>query len=234
MGCASTPLASAAPARLRSPPTLRTPFFTPSLNVLPRFSARAVAHRSQGVASSTCSGHGTHCASTAAGATYGVAKSATIVTVQVLSCSGTGSGAGVIAGIDWAVDDAGKRSQKAVISMSLGGGFSASENQAIATAVAQDVVVVAAAGNDDSDACSYSPASAPEALTVGSTTQNDVKSSFSNHGSCVDIHAPGSSITAAWSSSDSSIATISGTSMACPHVAGAALPCLETDDGPGP
>jgi subtilisin family serine protease len=173
-----------------------------------------------GIASSTCSGHGTHCASTAAGTTYGVAKQATIVSVQVLSCQGTGSGAGVLAGIDWALDDAGKRTQKAIISMSLGGGFSSSENAAIATAVQQGVVVVAAAGNDNADACSYSPASAPEAVTVGSTTTQDAKSSFSNHGSCVDIHAPGSGITAAWSTSDSAITTISGTSMACPHVAG--------------
>jgi len=182
-----------------------------------------------------CSGHGTHCASSAAGEKYGVAKKATIVSVQVLSCAGSGSGAGVIAGIEWAVADAAKHSEPAIISMSLGGGRSTYENRAVAAAHAAGVLVVAAAGNDDSNACNYSPASAPEAVTVGSTTSSDGKSSFSNHGRCVDIHAPGSRITAAWSGSDTQTRTISGTSMATPHVAGAAAalrglhPQLTTD-----
>ena len=166
------------------------------------------------VLGSSCHGHGTHCASTAAGTTYGVAKSALIVTVQVLSCQGSGSLAGILAGIDWAVTDALQRRQKAVISMSLGGGFSQTENDAIARAVERGIVVVAAAGNSAADACMYSPASAPEAVTVGSTTSSDALSSFSNVGGCVDIFAPGSSITAAWTTSDSATSTISGNTRA--------------------
>jgi len=173
--------------------------------------------------SSSCNGHGTHCASTAAGYQYGVAKAATIVSVQVLSCSGSGSGAGVIRGIEWAVDDWRDNHQdtRCVLSMSLGGGRSAAENAAVAAAHAAGCNVVVAAGNNNGDACQKSPASAPEAITVGSTTSSDSKSGFSNHGTCVDIHAPGSSIQAAWPGSTTETNTISGTSMACPHVAGA-------------
>jgi subtilisin family serine protease len=152
-----------------------------------------------------------------------VAKGVTIIAVQVLSCQGSGSGAGVIAGIEWAVQDAARHpTERSIISMSLGGGFSSVENAAVKAAHDQNVLVVAAAGNDDSNACNYSPASAPEAITVGSTTSGDDKSGFSNHGSCVDIHAPGSRITAAYVTSDTSTTTMSGTSMAAPHVAGAA------------
>jgi len=173
-------------------------------------------------ATNTCHSHGTHCASTAGGKQYGVAAGATIITVQVLSCEGSGSGAGVIAGIEWAVNDARTHPDAtSVISMSLGGGYSSAENLAVKSAHEAGVVVVAAAGNDNGNACGYSPASAPEAITVGSTTSDDAKSSFSNHGSCVDIHAPGSSIEAAWATSTTATNTISGTSMACPHVAGA-------------
>jgi len=175
------------------------------------------------LASAGCSGHGTHCASTVGGTEYGVAKKTTLVAVQVLSCSGSGSYSGVAAGIEWSVSDAATNhpNQPAVISMSLGGGRSDAVNAVVDAAHAANVVVVAAAGNENSDACSRSPASAAKAITVGSTTMADAKSSFSNHGPCVDIQAPGSSITAAWVGSDSGTRTISGTSMATPHVAGA-------------
>ena len=175
-------------------------------------------------ASPSCSGHGTHCASTAGGTVYGVAKDTTIIALQVLSCQGSGSTSGVIAGIEWAVADAQRHpSSRSIISMSLGGaGVSQAEFRAIERATVANVVVVVAAGNDSDDACQYSPAGAPAAITVGSTTQTDAMSTFSNHGRCVDILAPGSRITAAWTGSNTATSTISGTSMACPHVSGAA------------
>jgi hypothetical protein len=134
--------------------------------------------------------------------------------VQVLSCSGSGTTAGIIAGINWAVTDANKYDGLYVISMSLGGGVSASLDSAVAGAHNMGVNVVV-------DACNGSPASAPEALTVGSTKADDTMSGFSNYGPCVDVFAPGSSVLAADVGSDDSSATRSGTSMACPHVAGA-------------
>ncbi|EOD22190.1 hypothetical protein EMIHUDRAFT_65068, partial [Emiliania huxleyi CCMP1516] len=165
-------------------------------------------------ATSQCNGHGTHCASTAGGATYGVAEGTTIITVQVLNCGGSGSTAGIVAGIEWAVADSKDRGLPAVISMSLGGGGANRFDAAINAAFAEGVLSVVAAGNSNADACDYSPASTPLAVTVGSTTNSDAKSGFSNHGTCVDIHAPGSGITAAWVGSDSDTTTISGTSMA--------------------
>ncbi|KAL1528129.1 hypothetical protein AB1Y20_009493 [Prymnesium parvum] len=179
-----------------------------------------------GAVGSSCNGHGTHCAGTIAGTQYGVAKAATIVSVQVLNCEGSGSNAGVIAGIEWAVNNASSRPGRSVISMSLGSGVSSSVNAAVAAAHAAGVSVVVAAGNDNENACFSSPASAPDAITVGSTTSSDARSSFSNHGSCVDVFAPGSAISSAWTSSDTAISTISGTSMACPHVAGAVAQLL--------
>ena len=171
----------------------------------------------------SCSNHGTHCASTSVGAEFGVAKKAEVVTVQVLSCSGSGSSSGIAAGIEWVVDDANRRgTSQAVISMSLGGLGGGFFDEIVEYAHDAGVTVVVAAGNSNDDACNYSPASAPLAITVGSTTRTDAKSSFSNHGACVDIQAPGSSITAATTLSDTSTGTKSGTSMACPHVAGAA------------
>lgn len=172
--------------------------------------------------SSSCSGHGTHCASTIGGTTYGVSKGVTVVAVQVLSCGGSGATSGIIEGIEWAVADARARGKPAIISMSLGGGGGGRFDSIVAWAADQGVLTVVAAGNSDADACNFSPASAPLALTVGATTRTDAKSSFSNHGPCVDIHAPGSQITAAWVGSDSQTNTISGTSMACPHVSGVA------------
>lgn len=164
-------------------------------------------------------GHGTHCASTVAGIQYGVSKSAEIIGVKVLGDRGSGSNSDVIAGMDWVA----QQGAGSVASMSLGGGFSAASNAAADAMYEAGVTLVVAAGNDNGDACSSSPASAAMAYTVGATDINDARSSFSNYGTCVDIFAPGSAITAAWpKGGEGATNTISGTSMACPHVAGAA------------
>ncbi len=174
-----------------------------------------------------CNGHGTHVAGTVGGTTYGVAKNVTLHGVRVLNCQGSGTNAGVIAGIDWVAANA---VQPAVANMSLGGGYSSSINSAVANAVSAGITFVVAAGNETTDACSKSPASEASAITVASSTSSDARSSFSNYGSCVDVFAPGSSITSAWHTSNSATNTISGTSMASPHVAGVAA--LWLDDNP--
>lgn len=174
-----------------------------------------------------CNGHGTHVAGTIAGSSYGIAKSANVVGVRVLSCSGSGSNSGVIAGINWVKDNA---QGPSVANMSLGGGASQATDDAVNAAVASGITFVVAAGNDNTNACNYSPARAADAITVGSTASNDSRSSFSNYGSCLDIYAPGSSITSAWYTSNSATNTISGTSMASPHVAGVAA--LYLDESP--
>ncbi|MGH2685012.1 MAG: S8 family peptidase, partial [Actinomycetota bacterium] len=166
-----------------------------------------------------CNGHGTHVAGTIGGATHGVAKQVNLVAVRVLNCRGSGTTSGVIAGIDWVTANAGGG---AVANMSLGGGASWALDLALNRSVAQGVTYAVAAGNSQADACGYSPARAPSALTVGSTTSSDSRSSFSNFGSCLDLFAPGSAITSAWSTSSTATNTISGTSMASPHVAGVA------------
>lgn len=162
-------------------------------------------------------GHGTHCAGTIGGKTTGIAHGVNIVAVQVLTASGSGSTSGCISGVNWVALNAKK---PAVASMSLGGGFSSTFNSAIQKAVAAGIPFAIAAGNDAADACNYSPASAPDAITVGATTNGDAVSSFSNQGKCVDVFAPGSSIYSAWGTGDTLYNTISGTSMATPHVAG--------------
>ncbi|GAB1081544.1 MAG: S8 family peptidase [Shewanella algae] len=169
--------------------------------------------------SSDCNGHGTHVAGTIGGSTYGVAKNVNIVGVRVLNCSGSGTNSGVISGINWVKNNA---QGPSVANMSLGGGASQALDDAVNAAVAAGISFVVAAGNDNSNACNYSPARAANAVTVGSTTSTDSRSSFSNYGTCLDIYAPGSSITSAWYNSNSATNTISGTSMASPHVAGVA------------
>lgn len=179
--------------------------------------------------SSDCQGHGTHVAGTVASNTWGVAKGATVVGVRVLNCSGSGTNSGVIAGIDWV---AANHEKPAVANMSLGGGASSAVDNAVANLVAAGVTTVVAAGNDNANACNYSPARVPSAITVGSTAQGDARSNFSNYGSCVDIFAPGSSITSTSQSGGST--TMSGTSMASPHVAGVAALYLEANPSATP
>lgn len=171
-----------------------------------------------------CNGHGTHVAGTAAGATYGIAPSATVVPVRVLDCNGSGTLSGVIAGIDWAIND--HTTTPAVLNMSLGGGASGILDAAVQRAVDDGITVVVAAGNSAADACLSSPAAAPNAITVGSTSTSDSRSSFSNFGDCVDVFAPGSAIKSAWHTGTAATSTISGTSMASPHVAGVAARIL--------
>ncbi|HZH77536.1 MAG TPA: S8 family serine peptidase [Archangium sp.] len=173
-----------------------------------------------------CNGHGTHVAGTVGGATWGVAKQVNLFAVRVLDCAGSGSYAGVIAGVDWVTQN---HVKPAVANMSLGGGASQAVDDAVAASIASGVVYAVAAGNDNGNACLKSPARTPNAITVGSTTTTDARSSFSNFGTCVDIFAPGSNITSAWYTGDTATNTISGTSMASPHVAGAAALYLGTN-----
>ncbi len=180
---------------------------------------------SDGVGSNDCNGHGTHVAGTVAGSTVGVAPSATLVPVRVLNCDGGGDTTSVLAGINWMIADH-QSGVLAIANMSIGGPIHDALNWAVARAVADGIVVVAAAGNENADACGVSPASEPTAITVGSTTSTDARSSFSNYGPCLDIFAPGSSILSAWMTSATATNTISGTSMAAPHVAGAAAVLL--------
>ncbi|HKG97685.1 MAG TPA: S8 family peptidase, partial [Pyrinomonadaceae bacterium] len=166
-----------------------------------------------------CNGHGTHVSGTIGGSTYGVAKSALLRGVRVLDCNGSGSNSGVIAGVDWVTNN---HINPAVANMSLGGGASSALDTAVNNLSNSGVAIAVAAGNSNADACNSSPARAANAITVGSTTTTDARSSFSNFGTCLDLFAPGSGILSSYFSSDTATATLSGTSMASPHVAGAA------------
>jgi subtilisin family serine protease len=185
-----------------------------------------------------CNGHGTHVAGTVGGSTYGVAKAVTLVAVRVLNCSGSGSWSGVIAGIDWVTGDH-QAGAPAVANMSLGGSASSAVDSAVANSITDGVTYAIAAGNGNwigiaQDACKSSPARVATAITVGATDKTDKKASWSNYGSCVDLFAPGVSITSSWNSSDSATNTISGTSMASPHVAGVAALYLQSNPGASP
>lgn len=172
-----------------------------------------------GKGTNDCNGHGTHVAGTIGGATYGVAKGVKLHAVRVLGCGGAGTVSGVIKGIDWVAQN---HVSPAAANMSLGGGASTAMDAAVANAVASGVTFAVAAGNNNGDACAGSPGRVPSAITVGATTSSDARSGFSNYGACVDVFAPGSGITSSWITSDTATNTINGTSMASPHVAGAA------------
>ncbi len=174
-----------------------------------------------GRGTSDCNGHGTHVAGTVGGATWGVAKNVSLIPVRVLNCQGSGTTSGVIAGVDF-VTSHHQAGTPAVANMSLGGSASSTIDTAVNNSINDGVTYVVAAGNSNANACNFSPSRVPNAITVGSTTTSDARSSFSNFGTCVDIFAPGSGITSAWSTSDTATNTISGTSMASPHVAGVA------------
>jgi len=172
-------------------------------------------------------GHGTHCAGTVGGIKSGVAKGCTLHAVKVLSDAGRGSTAGIVNAIDWVMQNGVK---PAVISMSLGGrGQTQSFKTAIDRAAAARAVTIVAAGNSNADACRFSPAFVPKAVTVAASDKTDKRATFTNYGSCVDIYGPGVGINSAWKTSDTSYNSISGTSMACPHVAGAAALLLQKD-----
>lgn len=178
-----------------------------------------------------CHGHGSHVASTAAGTQFGVADRATIHGIRVLNCAGSGSFAGVIAGVNFVAQHC---TGDCVANMSLGGGFSQAVNDAVANAVASGVPFAVAAGNESSDACTRSPASTPTAITVGAADDNDARATFSNFGSCVDLFGPGVSILGAAIANDSATQSLSGTSMASPHVAGVIAQILQCNPGATP
>jgi subtilisin family serine protease len=180
-----------------------------------------------------CNGHGTHVGSTLGGSTYGVAKGVSLVAVRVLDCDGSGSLSGVVAGVDWAVENH-AAGVPAVANMSLGGGTSTALDEAVGRLIGDGVTVAAAAGNAGSDACSESPARVPAAVTVAASSSGDAFAGFSNDGPCVDVIAPGVDVTAAWHTSPTATETVSGTSMASPHAAGAAAKVLEGSPGADP
>lgn len=168
-----------------------------------------------------CNGHGTHVAGTAAGSTTGVARRALIVPVRVIDCNGSGTWSGIIAGIDWVTQQKNNNPLVPMVAnMSVGGGYNMTVTDAINRSISAGVVYVVAAGNSGADACSYTPSSTPQAITVASVNSNDTRSSWSNYGSCVDIFGPGESIFSSYLGGNSSYATLSGTSMSSPHVTG--------------
>ncbi len=200
-----------------------------------QFGGRAVSGYDSvdGGSADDCNGHGTHVSGTIGGSTYGVAKGVTLVGVRVLNCQGSGSNSGVIAGINWVTTNH-LAGQPAVANMSLGGSASSALDTAVQNSIADGVTYAVAAGNENTNACNGSPSRVANALTVGATTRTDARASFSNYGTCVDVFAPGQDITSAWLTNDTSTNTISGTSMATPHVVGVAALYLQGNTGASP
>ena len=204
------------------------------------FGGRAVSGYDavDGGSADDCNGHGTHVAGTVGGTRYGVAKNVRLVAVRVLDCAGSGTNAGVIAGIDWVTANH-AAGAPAVANMSLGGGVSAAVDAAVQRSITDGVTYAVAAGNGNAqgvpqDACAGSPSRVAAALTVGATDRNDAPASFSNYGTCVDLFAPGVGITSDWYTGTTATNTISGTSMATPHVAGVAALYLQGNPSASP
>ncbi|KAJ8049814.1 hypothetical protein HOLleu_02726 [Holothuria leucospilota] len=194
--------------------------------VVAAYDATSSAGRQKGV---DCNGHGSHCSGTVAGTTWGVAKGAVIYGIRVLGCLGSGTNSDVVEGIDWVTANA---NLPAVASLSLGGGASYSTDMAVRRLISAGITASVAAGNENQDACNVSPARVEDvAITVSASDSSDRRASFSNYGSCCDIFAPGVDITSIWDSCTSCTSTISGTSMACPHVSGAAAILLCQNSG---
>jgi len=180
---------------------------------------------SDGNGTTDCNGHGTHVAGTVGGSTYGVAKNVNLVPIRILGCDGSGASSNVIAGLDWILKN-GKK--PAVVNMSLGGDASTSLDSAVENLFDNGYVMVVAAGNSNTDACSASPSRVSKALTVAATDNTDTRASYSNYGSCVDIFAPGSQINSSWIGSNTATKVLNGTSMATPHVAGVVAEMLQS------
>ncbi|HGW3983692.1 TPA: S8 family peptidase [Acinetobacter baumannii] len=180
---------------------------------------------SDGNGTTDCNGHGTHVAGTVGGTTYGVAKNVNLVPIRILGCDGSGASSNVIAGLDWILKN-GKK--PAVVNMSLGGATSSSLDSAVENLFNNGYVMVVAAGNSNTDACTSSPARVSKAITVAATDNTDTRASYSNYGSCVDIFAPGSQINSSWIGSNTATKILNGTSMATPHVAGVVAEMLQS------
>ncbi|KRI63796.1 serine protease [Acinetobacter pittii] len=180
---------------------------------------------SDGNGTNDCHGHGTHVAGTVGGSTYGVAKNVSLVPIRILGCDGSGASSNVIAGLDWILKN-GKK--PAVVNMSLGGEANASLDSAVENLFNNGYVMVVAAGNSNTDACSSSPARVSKAITVAATDSTDTRASYSNYGSCVDIFAPGSQINSSWIGSNTATKVLNGTSMATPHVVGVVAEILQS------
>jgi subtilisin family serine protease len=193
-----------------------------------QFGGRAVSgfDAVDGGSATDCNGHGTHVAGTVGGSTYGVAQAVTLVGVRVLNCNGLGTVSGVIAGVDWVTRNAIK---PAVANISLGSPISSSLDAAVKNMIDRGVASAIAAGNESQDACRVSPARVAAGMTIAATARADQKPSWSNFGSCVDWFAPGVDIKSAWHTSNTAVATISGTSMATPHTAGVAALYLQSN-----
>ncbi|WP_349914627.1 S8 family peptidase [Acinetobacter pittii] len=180
---------------------------------------------SDGNGTNDCHGHGTHVAGTVGGSTYGVAKNVSLVPIRILGCDGSGASSNVIAGLDWILKN-GKK--PAVVNMSLGGEANASLDSAVENLFNNSYVMVVAAGNSNTDACSSSPARVSKAITVAATDSTDTRASYSNYGSCIDIFAPGSQINSSWIGSNTATKVLNGTSMATPHVVGVVAEMLQS------